>query len=67
MKSCLQKATALATPFDRARQRRIHQRPSDAFILNRGIDGNRPDARNRGALIQTVATEICPPDSATTQ
>ena len=57
MKGRLQKACALETAFRGACQRRFHKRASDALILNLGIDGNRPDARNRRAFVKTVAPQ----------
>ena len=55
MKCCLQQAGALATAFRGARQHRFHKRASNALILDLGIDGNRPDARNRRAFVEAVA------------
>ena len=60
MKGRLQKAGALETAFRGARKRRFHKRASDALILNRGIDSNRPNTRNRRAFVKTVATENLP-------
>ena len=57
MKSCLQQAGALEAAFRRSCQRRFHQSASDALILNRGIDGDRPNACNCRALVKTVAAQ----------
>ena len=60
MKSCLQKACALEASFRGARQHRFHERASDALILNLGVDGNRPNACNRRALVKAVAAQNLP-------
>jgi len=60
VKGRLQKAGALEAAFRGALQHCIHKRASDAPILNRWIDGNRPYASNRRAFVQTVATENLP-------
>ena len=60
MKSCLQQSGALETAFRGARKHRFHKRASDALILNLGIDGNRPNARNRRALVKAVAAQYLP-------
>src|SRR5437667_1123379 len=50
----------MATTLRRARKHRFHECASDALILYFGIDGNRPDTRNRGALVKTVAAQYPP-------
>ena len=60
VKGRLQQAGALETAFRGARQHRFHKRASNALILNLRIDGNRPNARNRRALVKTVAAQYLP-------
>src|SRR5690242_3368794 len=56
----LQQPDAPEAAFCRARQHRFHKRSPDTFILHLGIDGNRPHARNRRALVEAVATQNLP-------
>jgi hypothetical protein len=60
VKGCLQQSGALVTAFRGAGKDRFHECASDTLILNLGIDGNRPDACNRRALVKTVATQNLP-------
>ena len=60
VKGCLQQSSALETAFRGARKHRFHKRASDALILDLGIDRNRPNPRNRRALVKTVAAQNLP-------
>jgi hypothetical protein len=45
----------------------VHQPPADRPILDRRVDSNRPNTRDPVALVQKIATDDSPVDSATTE
>lgn len=60
MKASLKQAHACGLPPSRTVEHIVHQASSDSLVLPRRIDRDRPDAHDKGALVEKVAANDTP-------